>query len=127
MADTASPGRLSRALPVAGYSSQAQLAPSRARAASGVPRTSTTPTRRDAIAHQETREERYTRINRGERGAAHSLAHQQIGVARELVGRDLEVQGRRALADAARDVVVGAVAGAEPAAVVARVGNWHTS
>ena len=31
---------------------------------------------RDAIAHQETREERYTRINRGERGAARSLAHE---------------------------------------------------
>lgn len=40
---------------------------------------------------------------------------------------NLEVQGSRTLADAARDVVVGAVAGAEPAAVVTGLTDGHTT
>ena len=66
----------------------------------------------------------HANIGRGGRRPA-NLTDQQIRVARELVGRDLEVERRRALADAARDVVVGAVAGAEPASIITGVGNWH--
>ena len=55
MADTASRGRRSRALPAAGYSSQAQLGLSRAR----VPRIL------DAIAATAHQEERDIRIKRG--------------------------------------------------------------
>lgn len=45
----------------------------------------------------------------------------------KVVFRDLEVQGSRALADAATDVVVATVAGAEPAVVVASLTDRHTS
>ncbi len=40
---------------------------------------------------------------------------------------NLEVQGSGTLADTARDVVVGAVAGAEPAAVVTGLADGHTT
>ena len=55
MVDTASRGRRSRALPAAGYSSQAQLGLSRARVARIL----------DAIAATAHQEERDTRIKRG--------------------------------------------------------------
>mmetsp|Transcript_29702 Transcript_29702/g.95781 ORF Transcript_29702/g.95781 Transcript_29702/m.95781 type:complete len:265 (-) Transcript_29702:52-846(-) len=55
------------------------------------------------------------------------LADEEFVVAEEFVGRDFEVEWRGALADAAGDVVVGAVAGTEPAAVVAGVGDGYAS
>ena len=48
-----------------------------------------------------------------------SSADLDLGVGHELVGRHLEIARRRAFADASGRVVVRAVAGAEPAAVVA--------
>jgi hypothetical protein len=45
----------------------------------------------------------------------------------EVVRRDLQVQRRRSLSYAARNVVVRAVAWAEPASKVARLANRHTS
>jgi hypothetical protein len=45
----------------------------------------------------------------------------------EVVLRNLEVQRSGALADTARDIVVGAVAGAEPAAVVTGLTDGHTT
>jgi hypothetical protein len=45
----------------------------------------------------------------------------------EVVSGDLEVERGRALSYAARDVVVGAVAGAEPAAKVAGLADGHTA
>lgn len=44
----------------------------------------------------------------------HRLANDQSVIRREAILRDLKVQRSRTLADTARDVVVRAVAGAEP-------------
>ena len=55
------------------------------------------------------------------------LADNQLAVVGEVVRRDLEVEGRGSFADAARDVVVGTVAGAEPAAVVAGLADGHAA
>lgn len=46
---------------------------------------------------------------------------------RELVGGDLEIQGSRTLANTAGDVVVGAVAGAEPTAKVSSFADGDTA
>ena len=48
-------------------------------------------------------------------------------VCQELVLGDLQVEGRRALASAPRGVVVAAVAGAEPAVEVSRIGQRHAA
>lgn len=45
----------------------------------------------------------------------------------EVIRRDLEVEWSRALANTSRDVVVGTVAGAEPAAKVTSLADWHTT
>ncbi len=55
------------------------------------------------------------------------LTDNQLAVVGEVVRRDLEVEGRGSFADAARDVVVGTVAGAEPAAVVAGLADGHAA
>ncbi len=55
------------------------------------------------------------------------LTDNQLAVVREVVGGDLEVQRGGAFPDAARDVVVGAVAGAEPAAEVAGLADGHAT
>ena len=59
--------------------------------------------------------------------AAARLTDDQLAVLGEVVLGDLEVEGGGAFPDAARDVVVGAVAGAEPAAVVAGLADGHTT
>ena len=45
----------------------------------------------------------------------------------EVVGRDLEVERCRTLPDTARDVVVGTVAGAEPATIVTGLADGHAT
>src|SRR5579883_636004 len=50
-----------------------------------------------------------------------------LGVADELVGRDREVQRRGAFADAPGRVVLGAVARAEPAVILALIGEWDAA
>lgn len=55
------------------------------------------------------------------------LTDDEDAIVAEAVGRHLEVEGRGALADAARGVVVGAVARAVVAAVVAGVGDGHAA
>jgi hypothetical protein len=45
----------------------------------------------------------------------------------EVVRGDLEVERRRSLSYATRDIVVGSVAGAEPAAEVAGLADGHTT
>jgi hypothetical protein len=56
-----------------------------------------------------------------------ALTDNHLAVLREIICRNLEVEGRRTLSYAARNVVVGSVAGAEPAAKVAGLANGHTS
>jgi hypothetical protein len=55
------------------------------------------------------------------------LTDDNLALLGEVVGRNLEVERSRSLSYAARDVVVGAVAGAEPAAKVAGLTNGDTS
>lgn len=55
------------------------------------------------------------------------LTDDQLAVLGELVLGDLEVEGRGAFPDAAGDVVVGAVAGAEPTAEVAGLADGDTT
>mmetsp|Transcript_5222 Transcript_5222/g.13176 ORF Transcript_5222/g.13176 Transcript_5222/m.13176 type:complete len:237 (+) Transcript_5222:2403-3113(+) len=55
------------------------------------------------------------------------LSNEHVRVGEELVVRYLEVVRRRALANAARDVVVRPVAGAEPSAVLAGVRKRHAA
>lgn len=57
------------------------------------------------------------------------LSDHSLGVllVQEPVLRHLQVVGGWALADATRDVIVGAVAGAEPAVVVASASNGHAA
>jgi hypothetical protein len=55
------------------------------------------------------------------------LPNDHLAVLGEVVLGNLEVERRRALSYAARDVVVGAVAGAEPAAEVAGLADGDTS
>jgi hypothetical protein len=56
-----------------------------------------------------------------------TLTNNDLAVLGEVVGGDLEVQRRRSLSYAARDVVVGAVARAEPASKVTSLANGHAS
>jgi len=56
-----------------------------------------------------------------------SLTNDQLAVLWEVVFGDLEVERSRSFPDAARDVVVGAVAGAEPTAVVAGLADGHAT
>lgn len=55
------------------------------------------------------------------------LTNHQLAVLGEIVRGDLEVEGSGALSYPAGDVVVGAVAGAEPTAVVASLANGDTT
>ena len=55
------------------------------------------------------------------------LTDDDLGVVDEGIRRDLEVEWRRALADAARRVVVRAVAWAEPAVEVASTVDRHAA
>ena len=55
------------------------------------------------------------------------LPDHYFGFLDEAVRRDFEVERGGPLADAAAGVVVGAVAGAKPAAVLARAGNGHAA
>ena len=55
------------------------------------------------------------------------LTDNQLAVVGEVVRRDLEVERGGSFPDAARDVVVGAVAGAEPSAVVAGLADGHAT
>jgi hypothetical protein len=55
------------------------------------------------------------------------LTDDNLAVLREVVRGDLKVERRRSLSYAARDVVVGAVAGAEPAAEVAGLADGDAS
>ena len=55
------------------------------------------------------------------------LTDEDLRVVDKGVGWDLEVEGRRALSDATRGVVVRAVARAEPAAKVTRAVDRHAS
>ncbi len=60
-------------------------------------------------------------------GFAAHLTNNQFFFLGEVVLWDLEVQRRGPLADAAGDVVVGAVAGAKPTTVVARLADGDTA
>lgn len=55
------------------------------------------------------------------------LTNNQLVLLWEVVFGDLEVQRSRSFPDAARDIVVGAVAGAEPTAVVAGLADGHAT
>lgn len=55
------------------------------------------------------------------------LANDEGVIAWEVVDWNLQVQWSRTLSDTARDIVVRAVAGAEPAAKVASFANWDAS
>lgn len=55
------------------------------------------------------------------------LTNNDLALLREVVCRNLEVERGRSLSYAARDVVVGTVARAEPATEVARLANGHTT
>ena len=55
------------------------------------------------------------------------LTNHHLAVLGEIVLGNLEVERRRSLSYAARDVVVGSVAGAEPAAKVAGLADGDTS
>lgn len=56
-----------------------------------------------------------------------SLTDDKLSVLGEIVFGNLEVEGSRALAYTSGDVVVGSVAGAEPASKVAGLANGHTT
>lgn len=64
---------------------------------------------------------------RGEADGDDRLTDDEGGLVGEVVGRNLQVQGSGALADAARDVVVRTVAGAEPTAKVAGLADGDTA
>ena len=53
-------------------------------------------------------------------------SNKHAAVCQKLVLGDLQVEGRRTLASAPRGIIVAAVAGAEPAVEVARIGQGHT-
>ena len=55
------------------------------------------------------------------------LAYEQFVLLQETVGRDLEVERRRALADPPGNVIVGTVAWAEPATEVSCVRQWDAA
>jgi hypothetical protein len=55
------------------------------------------------------------------------LSDEQLALLNELVRRQLQVEGSRALTDAARGIVVRAVARAEVAVVLAGVRDGHTA
>jgi hypothetical protein len=55
------------------------------------------------------------------------LTNNNLAILGEVVRRDLQVQRRRSLSYAARDVVVRAVARAEPTAKVTSLANGHTT
>lgn len=55
------------------------------------------------------------------------LTNNEGVIAWEVVDWNLQVQWSGTLSDTARDIVVRAVAGAEPAAKVASFANWNTS
>ena len=63
----------------------------------------------------------------GKRKLDTGLPEQDLGLTQELVGGHLQVEGGGAAADATGAVVVRAVARAEPAVVIAGVGNGHTA
>src|SRR4029450_11703997 len=50
-----------------------------------------------------------------------------LGVGNELVGRQLQVSWGRTLPDSSRGVINRAVAWAEPAAILALMGEWDTA
>jgi hypothetical protein len=56
-----------------------------------------------------------------------NLTNDDLALLGEVVGGDLEVERGGSLSYAARDVVVGSVAGAEPAAKVAGLADGHTT
>ncbi len=58
---------------------------------------------------------------------ARELTDNDLALLGEVVRRNLEVEGGGSLSYAARDVVVGSVAGAEPAAKVAGLTDGHTT
>jgi len=60
------------------------------------------------------------------RGWIRDLTNHQLSVS-ESVRRDLQVERSRALADAARNIVVGAVARAEPTVVLTGAGDGHAT
>lgn len=69
----------------------------------------------------------YSGCRRGKtKGGRLDLTNHQLSVS-EGVRRDLQVERSRALADAARDVVVGAVARAEPTVVLTGAGDGHAT
>ncbi len=55
------------------------------------------------------------------------LTNDERRIRHKVIIRNGQVQRRRPLARAARDVVVRAVAGTEPAAIIARFANWHAA
>ena len=55
------------------------------------------------------------------------LAYEQFVLLHETVGRDLEVEWRRALADPPRNVIVGTMAWAEPTTKVSCVWQWDAA
>jgi hypothetical protein len=55
------------------------------------------------------------------------LSNEELALRGADIGRDFKIERRGALADSAADIVVGAVAGTEPAAIVAGVIEWHTT
>jgi hypothetical protein len=59
--------------------------------------------------------------------AQSTLTNDHLAVLGEVVRGNLQVQRRRSLSYAARDVVVRAVARAEPASKVTSLANGHTS
>ena len=58
---------------------------------------------------------------------ARELTNNNLALLREVVLRNLKVERGGSLSYAARDVVVGSVAGAEPAAEVASLADRHTT
>ena len=69
----------------------------------------------------------YCTIHPFRRASQLHLTDNQLAIVGEVVGGDLEVQRGGSFPDAARDVVVGTVAGAEPAAVVAGLADGHAT
>ena len=55
------------------------------------------------------------------------LTDDNLPIVRKVIRRNLQVKRRRSLSYAARDIVVGAVAGTEPAAEVAGFANGHAA
>lgn len=59
--------------------------------------------------------------------ASPCLTDDQLGLLGEVVFGDLEVERGGALAYTSGDIVVGTVAGAEPATEVTSLADWHTT